>query len=116
MDLFRTVIKSSPIQLFKEIKNFEVKKLEISAEIKEFSNSNWTTYYLSAGRKQKIRKIDIVGFLLQEVKIPKEHLGLIEVMDSYTYVAISTEEKNTLKTLFPRVRIKKQPVLLSYCR
>jgi len=97
-------------------KNFEVKKLEISAEIKEFTKSNWTTYYLSAGRKQKIRKIDIVGFLLQEVKIPKEHLGLIEVMDSYTYVAISTEEKNTLITLFPRVRIKKQPVLLSYCR
>jgi hypothetical protein len=50
------------------------------------------------------------------VKIPKEHLGLIEVMDAYTYVAISTKEKNTIKSLFPRVRIKKQPVLLSYCR
>jgi uncharacterized protein (TIGR00661 family) len=29
VDLFRTVIKSSPIQLFKEIKNFEVKKYDL---------------------------------------------------------------------------------------
>lgn len=51
----------------------------------------WTTLYVSGGKKDKINKIDIVGFFLQKGKIDKEALGKIEVQDFATYVAIHSK-------------------------
>ena len=51
----------------------------------------WTTLYVSGGKKDKINKIDIVGFFLQKGKIEKEALGTIEVQDFATYVAVHTK-------------------------
>ena len=51
----------------------------------------WTTLYVSGGKKDKINKIDIVGFFLQKGKIEKDALGKIEVQDFATYVAIHTK-------------------------
>ncbi|MBK6979985.1 MAG: DbpA RNA binding domain-containing protein [Cytophagaceae bacterium] len=41
----------------------------------------WSTVYFSGGKKDKINKIDIVGFCLQKGGLNKEDLGRIEVQD-----------------------------------
>jgi len=51
----------------------------------------WTTLYVSGGKKDKINKIDIVGFFLQKGKIDQQALGKIEVQDFASYVAIHTQ-------------------------
>jgi len=51
-------------------------------------NSPFATLYVSAGRKDKINKIDIVGFLLNLDGIEKDDIGIIEVKDKVAYVAV----------------------------
>lgn len=51
-------------------------------------NSPFATLYISGGRKDKINKIDIVGFLLHLDGISKEQVGIIEVKDKESYVAV----------------------------
>lgn len=57
---------------------------------------NFTTIYISGGKKQKINKIDIVGFFCQKGNIEKSDIGLIEVKDHSAYVAIKKEKANHL--------------------
>lgn len=51
-------------------------------------DSIWQTLYISAGKKDKVNKIDIVGLLLKKGGLQKEEVGLIEVKDQAAYVAI----------------------------
>ncbi|WP_379089425.1 DbpA RNA binding domain-containing protein [Pedobacter sp. UC225_65] len=51
-------------------------------------DSIWQTLYISAGKKDKVNKIDIVGFLLKKGGLQKDDVGLIEVKDQASYVAI----------------------------
>lgn len=52
----------------------------------------WKTLYISAGKKDKINKMDIVGMLIQKGKLQKEDVGKIEVLDHSAYVAISSNK------------------------
>jgi superfamily II DNA/RNA helicase len=47
------------------------------------------TIYISAGKKDKVNKVDIVGYLLKKGDLQKEELGLIEVKDTTSYVAVA---------------------------
>ncbi|MFP3593915.1 DEAD/DEAH box helicase [Chryseobacterium sp. SIMBA_038] len=54
------------------------------------------TIYISAGKKDKVNKVDIVGYLIKKGQLRKEDIGLIEVKDTTSYVAVS---RNKVKTL-----------------
>lgn len=51
-------------------------------------SSPFATLYLTGGKKDKINKIDIVGFLLNLPDVQKDQIGLIEVKDREAFVAI----------------------------
>jgi len=53
--------------------------------------SQWKTLYISAGKKDKVNKMDIVGMLLQKGGLKKEDLGKIEVLDHSSYTAIKSD-------------------------
>lgn len=60
----------------------------------------WSTVYISGGKKDKINKIDIVGFCLQKGGLNKEDLGRIEVQDFVSFVAIKSSKLGSfLKTV-----------------
>jgi ATP-dependent RNA helicase DeaD len=46
------------------------------------------TIYVSGGKKNKLNKIDIVGFFSQKGKLEKGDLGLIEVKDFISFAAV----------------------------
>lgn len=57
----------------------------------------YQTIYVSGGKKNKLNKSDIVGFFLQKGKLDKFDLGLIEVKDFISFVAVrSSVVKNLL--------------------
>ena len=66
--------------------------------------SDWATIYISAGKKDKVNKIDIVGFLIQKGGLLKEELGLIEVQDYIAYVAV---KRNKVLAVLDKVRGQK---------
>ena len=59
--------------------------------------NEWKTLYISAGKKDKVNKMDIVGMLLQKGQLQKEDLGKIEVLDHSAYAAVKSDK--ILKTL-----------------
>ncbi len=60
----------------------------------------WTTLFISAGKKDKVNKVDIVGFLSHKGELKKEDIGLIEVKDFFSFVAIrKSKASNTLQKI-----------------
>jgi ATP-independent RNA helicase DbpA len=66
--------------------------------------SPWVTLYFSGGKKDKINKIDIVGFLVQKGNLLKEEIGLITVLDFATYAAV---KRDNVKSLLAAIRLEK---------
>lgn len=79
-------------------------------------NSEWSTLYISAGKKDKINKMDIVGFLLQNIKLQKDDLGLIEVQDYACYVAVKRDKIGKVVQLSKNEKIKKKSVKVEVAR
>lgn len=58
------------------------------------------TIYISAGKKDKVNKVDIVGYLIKKGELAKEDIGIIEVKDTSSYVAVARNKvKDVLKKL-----------------
>src|SRR5690606_18285607 len=51
-------------------------------------NTPYSTLYISAGKKDKVNKIDIVGYILQLEGLEKDDIGTIEVRDKDAYIAV----------------------------
>ena len=94
--------------------DFEINKIKGYLDFKDFKPSEKFPVYLSAGRKDKIRKIDIVGFFTKEAGIKNEHLGLIEVYDQHSLITLSVSDLKIIKNLMPQVKIKKQKIKISF--
>lgn len=68
--------------------------------------SDWVTLYLAHGKKDKINKIDIVGLFLQKGDLTKDDLGLIEVKDTSSYVAVKRNKITQLLKKLSGEKIK----------
>lgn len=55
----------------------------------------FTTIYISGGKKNKLNKIDIVGFFSKKGKLEKSDLGLIEVKDFISFAAVKSDKVNS---------------------
>ncbi len=66
--------------------------------------SPWVTLYISGGKKDKLSKMDIVGFLSQKGGLHKDELGKIEVLDFMSFAAI---KKDKVAQLLPAVQAEK---------
>ena len=79
-------------------------KLELKNQSRTAIIPDWTTLYFSAGKKDKVNKIDIVGFLMKKGNLAKNEIGLITVNDHACYAAVKREKA---KTVLNRVRNEK---------
>ncbi|HVW61238.1 MAG TPA: helicase-related protein, partial [Puia sp.] len=70
----------------------------------------WTTLFISAGKKDKINKVDIVGFLSHVGQLKKEDIGLIEVKDFTSFAAIRKSKASHTLHLIKDARIKNKKV------
>jgi superfamily II DNA/RNA helicase len=73
-------------------------------------DSDWQTLYIAAGKKDKVNKIDIVGLLLKKGGLQKEDVGLIEVKDQSSYVAIKRKMVDNVLSALSNERIKNKKV------
>jgi ATP-dependent RNA helicase DeaD len=62
------------------------------------------TVYISGGKKNKLNKIDIVGFFSQKGKLEKDDIGLIEVKDFISFAAVKF---NKVQDLLKNIRDEK---------
>lgn len=78
--------------------------LELSSTTTLPKPPQFQTIYISGGKKNKLNKIDIVGFFSQKGKLEKGDLGLIEVKDFISFAAV---KYNKVKDLLRLVKDEK---------
>lgn len=76
----------------------------------------WTTLYIAAGKKDKVNKIDIVGFLSRKGELKKEDIGLIEVKDFSALVAINKAKASHVLQLIKEEKLKNKKIKIAVAR
>jgi len=75
----------------------------------------WGTLYIGKGKKDKLNKVDIVGFLMQKGNLKKEEIGLIEVKDFFSYVAVKRTNIRELLRAVRDEKIKNKKTVIEEC-
>jgi len=73
----------------------------------------WITLYIGAGKKDKISKTDIVGFLIQKGNLTKEEIGLITILDNASFVAINRVKARQTIAAIKDEKVKNQKVRIA---
>lgn len=76
----------------------------------------WTTLFIAAGKKDKVNKIDIVGFLGNKGQLKKEDIGLIDVKDFFSFVAIRKHKVGAALQLIKNEKIKNKKVKIEVAK
>ena len=72
--------------------------------------SEWSTLFVSGGRKDKISKGDIAGLFFKQGGLTKEDLGIIELKTDCAFVAVKTSMLETLLPKVNNVKLKEKKV------
>ena len=76
----------------------------------------WTTLFISAGKKDKVNKVDIVGFLSKAGELKREDLGLIEVKDFFSFAAVRKSKASHLLQMVKDKKLKGQKVKIDVAK
>ncbi|HRP89572.1 MAG TPA: DEAD/DEAH box helicase [Edaphocola sp.] len=66
----------------------------------------WVSLYMPLGKKDKVNKIDVVGFLTNIGQLKPEDIGIIEVKDFHIFVGIRKSKATHTFNLIKEARIK----------
>lgn len=88
-------------------------------EVKEgmkVPKSRWTTLYIGRGKKDKVNKVDIVGFLYKKGGLVRDDVGSVDVMEHHAFVAVRREKVKQLLALVQGEKLKGQKTLIEEAR
>ena len=90
----------------------DILKNRKSKKVDKNIHSEVTRIYINAGKKKKIRVIDIVGAFSNLPGINNEDIGVVEVQDLCSYVDILNHKGEALVKKYKEISIKKKIVKL----
>ncbi len=76
----------------------------------------WSTLFIAAGKKNKVNKIDIVGFLSQKGGLKQDEIGLIEVKDFTAFAAIRKSKVGHVLEQIKEEKIKNKKVKIDIAK
>lgn len=88
------------------IKLDEFEEIELSASPVLPEKPKWVTIYFPHGKKNKVNKMDIVGFLTKVGELAKEDIGLVEIKDFHSFAAIRRSKSTAAVYNIKEGRIK----------
>jgi superfamily II DNA/RNA helicase len=94
----------------------DIESLQVPANSPLPEKPKWTTLFIAAGKKDKVNKIDIVGFLSNKGQLKKEDIGLIEVKDFFSFVAIRKTKLGEALRLIKDEKIKNKKVKIDVAK
>lgn len=87
--------------------DFELKVGEFTV-----STPKWITIYIGRGKKDKLNKVDIVGFLCKQGGLQKDEIGQIDVMAHHSYVAVARKKAKQMLSNTSGLKIKNQKTII----
>jgi ATP-independent RNA helicase DbpA len=91
-------------------------EFKIPSQAKTPVESPWITVYFSGGKKDKINKIDLVGFLGHKGGLKKEDIGLITVLDFASFVALKRKNIQALLKKISHEKVKGKKLKIAIAR
>ena len=73
----------------------------------------WKTLYITGGRRDKISKGDLAGLFLKQGGLSKEQLGIIEVKQDCSYVAVHASKMDVLIKTINNSKLKTKKIRVS---
>jgi superfamily II DNA/RNA helicase len=93
-----------------------VEEIELPERIELPEKPKWSTLFIAAGKKDKVNKIDIVGFLSNKGQLKKDDIGLIEVKDFFSFVAVRKLKVGGVLELIKDEKIKNKKVKIAVAK
>ena len=90
--------------------------IELRADAELPQKPGWTTFFIGAGKKDKINKVDIVGFFTNRAQLKKEDIGLIEVKDFFSFVAIRKSKASHTLHIIKDEKIKNKKIKIDVAK
>lgn len=94
----------------------DVENIELEGTYPLPEKPKWSTLFIAAGKKDKVNKIDIVGFLSKKGELKPEDIGLIEVKDFFSFVAVRKVKVGGVLQLIKNEKIKNKKVKIEIAR
>lgn len=95
-----------PEEYIPEFVEGDVEIKEIPEELPELALPRMATIYIGKGKKDKLSKGDIVGYLCKKGGLESSEIGRIDVKDRYTYAAVIRRKVNQVLKLTQGEKIK----------
>lgn len=96
--------------------NYGMKVLNVENASSLPKPPEFQTIYISGGKKNKLNKIDIVGFFSQKGKLEKSDLGLIEVKDFISFAAVKSKKVKDLLNAIRDEKMKGKKIKIEVAR
>ena len=94
----------------------KVQEIALSEKLELPEKPKWSTLFIAAGKKDKVNKIDIVGFLSNKGLLKKDDIGLIEVKDFFSFVAVRKLKVGAALELIKDEKIKNKKVKIAVAK
>ena len=94
----------------------EIPVSELPEQTPKPAKSRWATLYIGKGKKDKLNKVDIVGFLYKKGGLVREDVGQVDVKEHYAFVAVRRSKAKQLLTLLRGEKIKGMKTLIEEAR
>ena len=98
--------ESLPEYLTEEVENFA-----LPAKVPLPAKPLWVTLYIGKGKKDKISRGDIVGFLTKQGGLESNQIGRIDVLPNWSYVAVERAVSRELLNRIKGLKIKGQKTI-----
>lgn len=95
-----------PDEFLPDYVHLEPRFVSLSKPPYKFASPPFTTLYIGRGKKEKISKGDVMGFLIHKGKIKAAQIGRIDVMAHCAFVAVRSEVVTTLLNEIKGEKIK----------
>jgi ATP-independent RNA helicase DbpA len=106
----------SPEETLPEYINKDAERIVLPETFTLPEKPQWSTLFIAAGKKDKVNKIDIVGFLTNKGQLKKEDIGLIEAKDFFSFAAVRKSKVNHTLQLIKDQKIKNKKVKIAVAK
>ena len=94
----------------------DIEEYDIPEVVSRPPKSKWVTLYIGKGKKDKLSRMDIAGFLYKKGKLTKEDVGSIDLKEHYAFVAVKRSKVKQLLNLIRGEKIKGMKTLIEEAR
>ena len=89
----------------------EVESFALPAKVPAPAKPLWVTLYIGKGKKDKISRGDVVGFLTKQGGLESNQIGRIDVLPNWSYVAVERAASRQLLERIKGLKIKGQKTI-----